>query len=149
MPAKLSRRRGLRSAAPKPVYRWFLIGVELLIGANAVYGGIGLMVNGMGMPMEWLDGTPFESWLLPGVFLLLIIAVPMVAAAVAELVRSPWAYLVSLAAGLLQIGWIVGQVAILQRYFFLQPMLLAAGVAISALAWWSHRGQTLLPVTES
>jgi len=149
MPAMLSRRRGRPSAFPRPVSHWFLIGVELFVGANAVYGGIGLMVNGMGMPMDWLVGTPFESWLLPGVFLLLIIAVPMVAAAVAELVRSPWAYLVSLAAGLLQIGWIVGQVGILQRYFFLQPLLLAAGIAVAALAWWSHRGQKLLPTTES
>jgi len=49
------------------------------------------------------------------------------------------------AAGIMQIGWIVVQVAVLQRYFFLQPVLVAAGVAVTALAWWSHRAQALRP----
>jgi hypothetical protein len=105
MATTLSRSRGGPSAVPRRVSRWVLIGLELLIGANAVYGGVALMVNGMGMPTEWLVGTPFGSWLLPGGFLILIIAVPMAAAATAELVRSPRAYQIALAAGLIQIGW--------------------------------------------
>ena len=32
--------------------RWALIGVEALIGANAIYGGAGLMRDGMGMPAD-------------------------------------------------------------------------------------------------
>ncbi len=38
-----------------------LLVVLLLVAANAVYGGIGLMVNGMGMPSEWLDRLPVDS----------------------------------------------------------------------------------------
>jgi hypothetical protein len=135
--------RGGASVVARRAPGWLLIGLELVVGANAVYGGIGLMVYGMGMPTEWLDGTPFDSWLLPGVFLLLIVAVPMLAAAVTELTRAPVARLCSLAAGIMQIGWIVVQVAVLQRYFFLQPVLLGAGVAVIGLAWWSHGGQML------
>jgi len=58
-----------------------LIGTETVIGANAVYGGVGLIRDGLGMPSEWLEPTPFGSWVLPGVFLLAVIAVPMFAAA--------------------------------------------------------------------
>jgi hypothetical protein len=140
-------RRGRPSAVPRRVPCWVLIGLELVIGANAVYGGVALMVNGMGMPKAWLVGTAFGSWLLPGVFLILIIAVPMTAAATAELVRSPRAHLISLAAGLIQIGWIVVRVAVLQRYFVLQPVLILAGIAVAMLAWWSYPGQTLLRST--
>jgi len=84
--------------------RWALIGVELLIGAAATSGGIGLMSDSIGMPAEWLDGTPFGSWLLPGILLLAVVALPMIVAAVAELDRASWAYAASLVAGALQAG---------------------------------------------
>jgi sterol desaturase/sphingolipid hydroxylase (fatty acid hydroxylase superfamily) len=141
--------QGGPSVVTRRVSRGLLIGMELVVGANAVYGGIGLMVNGLGMPKEWLARTPFDSWLLPGIFLLLIVAVPMLAAAVAELARSPLAHLGSLAAGIMQICWIGAQVLILQRYFFLQPVLLAAGVVVTALAWWSHRVSRPSPASSS
>ena len=60
---------------------WGLFGVLCLVGVNAVYGGIGLIVNGMGMPDDWLERTPFDSWLLPGIALLVTVALPQFAAA--------------------------------------------------------------------
>jgi hypothetical protein len=80
-----------------------LVAVEIIIAVNAVYGGIGLIRDRMGMPDEWLERTPFTSWLWPGVFLLLVIAVPMAVAAVMEIARSRWAYTTSLAAALAQV----------------------------------------------
>lgn len=120
---------------------WSLIGVELLIAANAIYGGLGLIGSGMGMPLEWLQGTPFDSWVLPGVALLVVIAAPMTIAAAAEITRATWAYRMSLAAGALQIGWIVAQVLVLRRYFFLQPVLFVLGALVILLAWLAHRGE--------
>ena len=87
----------MASAARGP--RWALIGVEALIGANAIYGGVGLIRDGTGMPADWLNATPFNSWVLPGVFLLVAIAVPMFTAAVAELLRLRWAFFASGLAG--------------------------------------------------
>ena len=135
---------GTNARAGHPTRRWAVAAVEILIAVNAVYGGIGLIRDGMGMPEEWLDPTPFTSWRWPGVFLLLVIAVPMAVAAALEITRSRWAYAASLAAGLAQVGWIVAQIAMLQRYFFLQPMLLGAGLVVVLLAVWSHRGQRLV-----
>lgn len=125
--------------------RWGLIGLELVIAGNGVYGGVGLIRDGMGMPDEWLVGTPFASWLWPGVFLLLVIALPMTAAAVAELRRWRWAYQASMVAAALQLAWIAAQIVVLQRYFFLQPVLFGAGLAVAVLAVISHRGEPLLP----
>jgi hypothetical protein len=42
-------------------------------------------------------------------------------------------------AGAVLIGWIGAQVLVLRRYFFLQPALAVAGIAVVALAWWVHR----------
>jgi hypothetical protein len=123
----------------RPVAWWLLVGLEVLIAVNAIYGGIGLMVNGMGMPGDWLDATPFDSWTLPGAFLLVAVAVPMSLAAIGELTRWRLAYLASVLAGLVLIGWIVVQVLVLRRYFFLQPVLGVAGVLVAGLAWWAHR----------
>jgi hypothetical protein len=135
---------GSRGPARDRPSRWALVAVELIIAANAVYGGIGLIRDGMGMPDEWLEPTPFASWRWPGVFLLLVIAIPMAGAAVLEIARSRWAYAASLAAALAQVGWILVQVAVLRRYFFLQPVLLGAGLLVAALALWTHRDQRLL-----
>jgi hypothetical protein len=66
-----------------------LIGLELLIAASAAFGGIGLIWNNaIRMPDDWLHGTPFGTWVLPGVLLLLIITGPMITAAVLEIRRS-------------------------------------------------------------
>lgn len=123
----------------RPVAWWLLVGLEVIIAVNAIYGGIGLMVNGMGMPDDWLEATPFRSWTLPGVALLASVAVPMSIAGVGELTRWRLAYLASVTAGLVLVGWIVVQVLVLRRYFFLQPALGVAGAFVVGLAWWSHR----------
>ena len=123
----------------RPVAWWLLVPLEVIIAVNAVYGGIGLMVNGMGMPGDWLDGTPFDSWTLPGVLLVATVAVPMSVAAVGELAGSRLAYLASVVAGLVLIGWIAAEVLVLRQYFFLQPVLGVAGILVVGLAWWAHR----------
>jgi hypothetical protein len=121
-----------------------LVAVECFVAVGAVFGGVGLMADdAIGMLPEWLAGTPFTSWFWPGVFLLLVVATPMIVAAVAEITGRAWAYAASLVAGAAQIGWIVAQWLIFQRYFFLQPIMLAAGLAVLGLAWWVHRGEPI------
>ncbi|HEU4348122.1 MAG TPA: hypothetical protein VFR35_10070 [Actinoplanes sp.] len=130
-----------RVGTGRRISRWALIAIEVIVGTNAVYGGIGLIAGGLGMPAEWLAGTPFDSWVLPGVFLLAVVAAPMLVAATGELGNQRWAFTASVAAGALQVGWILAQLAIIQRYFFLQPAMLGAGVLVVALAWFVHRDQ--------
>ena len=86
---------------------WSLIALETLVAISAVYGGVGLIWNNViGMPDDWLQATLFTSWVLPGVPLLLAVAVLMGVAAIAEVSRSPWATLASITAGAAQVGWI-------------------------------------------
>jgi hypothetical protein len=142
LPASTVRTRSGWAALARGV----LIGAEVFVAVGAIYGGVGLIAdNSIGMLPEWLDGTPFTSWTLPGIFLLLVIAAPMTTAAVAELRRLRWAYAASVLAGAAMVGWIIAQLLIIQRYFFLQPVMVGFGVLIIALAWTVHRGERLLP----
>ncbi|MDD7967970.1 hypothetical protein [Actinomycetospora lemnae] len=122
--------------------RRVLVLLEGLLGASAVYGGIGLLTGTLGMSDAWLAGTPFTSWRWPGIALLLVVAVPMLAAAVLELRRHHLAPSASVVAGVLQVGWIAVQLLVMQRYFVLQPVVLLVAAAILLVAGLRVTGGT-------
>ena len=119
-------------AAPV-LLRAITIGLEIVLGLSAVYGGIGLLTGTIGMSDAWLAGTPFGSWLVPGLALLLIVAVPMLVAAGAELRPTRHPQAVSAVAGLLQVAWIALELLLMQRYDPLQPLVLALAVVLLAV----------------
>jgi hypothetical protein len=126
MPATRSR-NGTRIA---------LVLLELLIGLNAVWGGVMLMTDSWKLGHDWLDNTPFDSWFLPGLALLLVIGGSQLAAAATLLARRPYAREASIVAGQVLIGWIIVQLAWLQVFHpVMQPAMLAAGLVIASLAW--------------
>ncbi|MFC4950737.1 hypothetical protein [Pseudonocardia sp. GCM10023141] len=116
-----------------------LIVLELLIGGSAVVGGLGLMRDGMGLPAAWLAATPFPTWTWPGIFLLAGVAAPMLVAAAMEAAGMRRAGDVSVAAGAALVVWIVVQLAVLQQFSVLQPVMAAAGLAVVLAARWAHR----------
>jgi len=116
-----------------------LAGILLLVGAAGVVGGISLVRDGFGMPLTWLHQTPFTSWVLPGVALLIGVAVPQFTALGLILAGHRWALAGGYMAGLALVLWIAVQVLILQRYFFLQPVIAAAGATEMLLAWLWQR----------
>ena len=119
-----------------------LLALLLFVGVGAVYGGIGLMVNGMGMPSEWLDRMPVDTWTWPGLALLLSVAVPQFVAAWLVTRHDPRAGVVGLAVGAALVLWIVVQLAVLQRYFFLQPVIAGIGLVEVLVSWaWIHRSR--------
>jgi len=118
---------------------WILAGILLLVGAAGVVGGISLVRDGFGMPLTWLHQTPFTSWVLPGVALLIGVAVPQFTALGLILAGHRWALAGGYMAGLALVLWIAVQVLILQRYFFLQPVIAAAGATEMLLAWLWQR----------
>lgn len=125
---------------------WGLIGLEALIALAAVYGGVGLLAtNAIGMPDDWLAGTPFGSWALPGVLLLVVVAAPMAVAATLELRSSAWAAVASVTAGAAQVGWIAGELLIMQRYNVLQPVMMLLGLLVVLLALVVRRHEQLWP----
>lgn len=139
------------SAGTRSVGRWevsqnkgwegaVLLGLLLFVGVGAVYGGIGLMVDGMGMPSAWLDQLPVDTWTWPGVALLVTVAVPQLLTVWLVTRHDPRAGLVGVVVGSALVLWILVQLAVLQRYFFLQPVIAVIGVLEVLVSWaWIHR----------
>jgi hypothetical protein len=140
--------RGLAPArtpvpSPAPPHRdwaaWLLAGLAALIAAAGAVGGIRLVHDGLGMPAGYLTATPFSGWELPGLALLIGVAVPQLAAAVLIAAGHRWALAASYLAGAALVAWILVQLLVMQRYFFLQPVITALGIAELALARaWQH-----------
>ena len=119
---------------------WGLLVVLLVVAANALYGGVGLVVDGIGMPSTWLERLPVDTWTWPGVALLATVALPQLVAAWFVWRRDPRAGVLGLAAGAGLVLWIGVQVLVLQRYFFLQPVMVGVGLLEMGLAgWWIRR----------
>jgi len=137
------------TAAPRPPaparrgwYRRVLAILDGLTGAAAVYGAAGLIRDGFGMPDGWLAGTPLTGWVLPGVALLIGVAVPQLAAAVLIAAGVRPGLAAGFLAGLLLIAWIAVELLVLRRYFFLQPVIAGIGAAEILLAWrWQRSGK--------
>ena len=87
------------------------------------------------MPDGWLAGTPLTGWVLPGVALLIGVAVPQLTAAALIGAGGRSGLAAGYLAGLLLVAWIVVEVLVLRRYFFLQPVLAGVGAAEVLLAW--------------
>jgi hypothetical protein len=109
-------------------------------GAGAVLGGTQLLRNGFGMPLSWLSHTPFTGWALPGLGLLIGVAMPQLAVLALIMASNRWALAASHLAGLALVAWILVQLLVLQRYFFLQPVIAGIGALEVLLAWaWHHK----------
>jgi hypothetical protein len=110
-----------------------LIVTQTVVGALAVFGGLRMVADGFDLPASWLTGTGFSSWALPGVSLILAVALPQLTAAFLLLARRPSGALVAMLVGGVLMAWIVVQLAVLQRYFFLQPVIFTVGALQVAL----------------
>ena len=121
-----------------------LLVVEVLVGLSAVAGGVGLIAGFLGMPLEQLQGTPFNDYLIPGLILAIAVGGSHLVAASLLADHHPLAVLTSLAAGCVMMGWIVGEVILLGYISVLQPLMFAFGLLVFGLAaylWlpqWRH-----------
>jgi hypothetical protein len=133
---------GRRGTSPhiRRRWAWGLVGVEVFVGAMALWGGVRMMLDGFGMPTSWLSGTGFSAWTLPGVALLAGVAVPQLLAATLVGLGHRWSVPVAFVVAVQLVLWIVVQVAVLQRYFFLQPVVVVLGLAeVGLLLAWQRR----------
>ena len=60
------------------------------MAAGAIYGGIGLLADpeGLGARRQWLEGSPFHDFTVPGIVLLVVIGGGMLVAAMCALADS-------------------------------------------------------------
>jgi hypothetical protein len=100
--------------------RMALAVIELFIGLGAIGGGIALLTSAFifdrWLPVAWLQGTPFSTYLIPGLVLLIIVGGGMLLAAATLFIQREWAVLLSGAMGFMMVGFEAVEVAIIDRY---------------------------------
>jgi hypothetical protein len=137
---------GLVARVERPGFVWLGIGLQVFIALAAIPVGLAMIAdaNGspLGIPHDWIAGTPFGSFLLPGVFLLLMNGAGQLIAAGLAAYRhwlSPW-LMGALGVGLMV--WIAVQVVWIPLSF-LQPFCFVVGTleGFVALFWLRRLGR--------
>lgn len=121
-------------ASVQPRHDWTLLILVGTVGLTAAVCGIGLIANGLGIPKEELDGTPFGSFLVPGLVLSFIVGGSLLAAAWLLWQRHPRAWLSAGAAGCILLGWIVVEAILIDSGRGLQATILTLAMLIIGLA---------------
>lgn len=117
-----------------------LIALQLFVALNAVAGSVYLFGGAPDWPRQWLNSTPFDSWVIPGVILLVAVGGSMAAAVWTTWRRPESGASASLLSGLVLLVWITVETAMLGYISWMQPATLAAALLVLALAWHLRRG---------
>ena len=104
--------------------------VSLWFGAVSAIGGglLGVLTNGAGVPVSYLEHSPFSSYLVPGLLLGVVIGGTQCAAAILLSRRQRCGLTAAAVAGLGMIVWIFAELAIISEYSPLQVVYLALGI---------------------
>ena len=86
------------------------------VGVTAVLGGVELITGfPIRQPVEWLAGTPFDSYLVPGLLLAGIVGGSAALAFIAALRADPRWPRAAIVAGVVLCGWIVAEMVLLDQ----------------------------------
>lgn len=102
---------------------------------SALIGMVGLsFANGIGIPVEWIEGTIFTSYFWPGIILGVVVGGSQALAIVAQHGRFRIAWGLHAAAGLVMMIWIFVEIAIMLVWSPLHGIYFATGLAQTVLA---------------
>jgi hypothetical protein len=131
----------------RPWYAWLAAVAAVATGLLAIPVGLLFITDptgaAIGLPGGWIEGTVFGSYLLPGLYLLVMNGAGMLALAVL-IARRHW--LAPWLTGILGVGlivWILVQLAVMPETMVLQWIFLAVGLVLGfvALFWLRLTGQ--------
>src|ERR1700682_3951495 len=119
------------------------VGLEIFLGIGALFGGGALILapdgHLLGMPTKLLSGSPFSSYLVPGLVLFTLIGLAPLLAATITVRRQALAPLAAVAVGLTLIGWVSVEMVVLAGLGSLAwalYLVLGACIAAIGVAWW-------------
>ncbi len=112
-----------------------LLGV---VASTSIFSGLAISLNPDGSMLQLdstlLRHTVFRDFLIPGLILLILVGGSSLAGALSIAFDHQSAHLWVLAAGIIMIGWIVGQVMLIRIYHGLQLVYLVLGMLIAGLS---------------
>lgn len=117
------------------IVRPTLISLLLFNAVTSMAGGLGLISGLVAPPIPWLAGTPFSDYVIPGIILLVGVGGSSLVASLALIKRIVHAEIVAFSAGLVMIGWIAGELMMIQVFSWLQALYFSTGFAVVILGY--------------
>jgi hypothetical protein len=119
------------------------VGLELFLSIGALFGGGSLILapdgHLLGIPHTLLAGTPFSSFLVPGLCLFLFVGIAPLLAAAITIRRRSIAPHAAVAVGLTLIGWIFVEMVVLAgvgSIAWALYLVLGTSIASVGVVWW-------------
>lgn len=141
----------MKTKPRKPFSCYLLIFLQFFLGLGSLSGGGGLILSPDGsllrMPLELLQYSPFQSYLIPGIILFAGLGVYPVVTAIFLITEKPmkafekvsiykethWSWSSSLYIGFILIIWITVEVYMLRSVAFIHVFYIFLGLAIQAV----------------
>jgi len=138
-----------RRRIDRPWFAWVGVGLQVMTGLLAIPVGWAFIQDPSGqalrLPPGWIEATPFGSYLVPGLYLLFVNGVGMLAVAALGAIRHPLAPWLTGVLGVGLIIWIFVQIAVMPETMILTWVFLATGVIMGVIAlFWLRRTSQLL-----
>ena len=111
-----------------------LVVLEAIVGLTAVMGGVALVTGAVTFPVEWLQGTPFSDYMIPGLMLAIVVGGSSLFAAATILARREVGVFASALAGVSIAGYEVVYRAQVEHLDGFYAVYFVLGVAIFGLA---------------
>ena len=117
--------------------------LQAFIGLGALAGGFGLVNDpsgsALGVPLSFLEGSPFPDFLIPGIFLLAVNGVGSMIGAVLSFTRRRFAQEIAIVLGAILVAWIVIQVVIIRSFSWMHILYLILGVVELGIGLYIRR----------
>lgn len=120
----------------------YALGIILSFSAlNAFGGGYYGMAGAEGVPVEWLEGSPFRNYFIPGLILFVVIGGSFLIAAIAVFAKLSIARRAAVFSVIIVFVWLSVQLAIIGYVSWMQPVTAITGVIILVLLFLLPRGK--------
>ena len=125
-----------------------LLGVlELFVAFGALPAGIAMIMDpsgvGVGMSSDILDGSPFASFLIPGIFLTVVHGLGSLLGGIWSFRRHRYAGRVGILLGIVLIAWLAIQIYYIGLLHFLQWLFFLIGLLEIILGLWINRSKVI------
>ena len=140
----LQMRSSRQQSTPRPLpgIARLAVVLETFLGLGALFGGGAFILapdgHLLGMPTRLLAGSPFPSFLVPGIILFTFVGLAPLLAAALTIRQQALAPLAAVAVGLTLIGWISVEMVVLAgvgSLFWAFYLVLGACIAAVGVAW--------------
>ena len=113
-----------------------ILGLILAFAAlNALGGGYYGMAGAESVPLEWLNGSPFKNYFIPGIILFIIVGGSFLIASVSVFANARYARMASFFSVLVVFIWLAVQVSIIGFISWMQPVTASVAFVILILTW--------------